>query len=543
MILFLIALPVAFVAGIVGTAKNQESVEQALANRIAPAADDLPESLSIDYDHLTTRVTGIVRTKSEKSEYISEVALAASAGRIDDQVEVRPPGKVIVSREGKKATLAGDVATAAEVTSLDEMGDALPGIESVENQLAIAPVFPLEHGSLFTAAANGLLPHASPSSVSLIDSTLTLTGELPDPQRREQIVAAIGNVPEGVTVNYEGLTVAPPAEPHFTLVGPSSTGSATVLGLLPSDTAKARFLDAARAGLPEGARLVDQLKVNSHVRKRPWISSLPEVITSLLADFESAELEVTADRVRLIGESSDSELVSRVSDMFAASVGPDPTPEIALKWVKPPEPEPKLPLISATDPAQETEIQDAVRDTESAALTSPSSLAETSTSETVAAATMKPNSPEPDDPTISSAAAQASQPKPTEMTDAEEITADQSDIGPITIFFETNSTTIDPSETAALKQAVDSARSRDLTGAPITLRGFADYRGSYSENRRLTVARLEAVRDALIEAGIDPESVSSLEPMSDLESERTEFDSEKSDAELRQSRRVEIHFP
>jgi outer membrane protein OmpA-like peptidoglycan-associated protein len=110
--------------------------------------------------------------------------------------------------------------------------------------------------------------------------------------------------------------------------------------------------------------------------------------------------------------------------------------------------------------------------------------------------------------------------------------------GPLLFYFETGSAEIRAEDRHQIEWAIERCK-RARTILYVT--GYADYRGSYSLNRALTIQRTENVRDAIFEGDVADDLKAELEAKGDAQSEsRDAWKSQDSEAALQYSRRVVV---
>lgn len=106
----------------------------------------------------------------------------------------------------------------------------------------------------------------------------------------------------------------------------------------------------------------------------------------------------------------------------------------------------------------------------------------------------------------------------------------------LVFYFDTGSSEILPDDREKVKQAIELASN---PRSVISITAYADYRGSFELNRKLSLARAERVRDAIFSGEIADDVTAEISAEADTLSEKQDAGKED-DESLRHSRRVEV---
>lgn len=309
-------------------------------------------------------------------------------------------------------------------------------------------------------------------------------------------------------------------------------------GSLPEREQLVSLEAAAKEALGEG-RVVSRLKVSPQTIREPWVGTLPGLVAEFLSGWNGrTELSIVDGKIILQGDLDSREryvaLRERLQERQPAALAiadrlrvggkrmiPDPVIEIASSLPSPPgrkaeataSPEPRTAPVSAESRKVAKElgaIEKRKVDSES-----------------------EPR-PEPQQEPAAVVKA-ASEPKPERIL-ASEPGPDPG--GPVLFYFDTGSSEIRSEDRHQLDWIIARCQ-RPRTIVYIT--GYADFRGSYALNRKLTIQRTENVRDAIFAGNVAEDLKAELEAKGDAQSEKRDSGRSKpSEKSLQHSRRVVV---
>lgn len=373
----------------------------------------------------------------------------------------------------------------------------------------------------------------------------------------------------------------------------SPDGDSVVLqGSIPSLEQKEAIYQAAVKALGE-ENVENHLKLSVETVSEPWIDDLPDLITNFLefspgdADFTIVDGKIILQgeigdrkkyeilRGEIYGEAPKSlvfedRLTVKGVRMVPAKQVPEDSVEVDLKKVAsvpakadapapemPSQPEAPKPVV-AENPKAKKELKYLGPVPVEEKLPRPPVVAAATTSKP--AAMREANSPEPPKvepaPEPKTVVASVEKPKPMPAPKAKPPTkkvvketmpekkkvavADHGSDpgGPLLFYFQTGSAEVRAEDRHQIEWAIERCK-RERTILYVT--GYADYRGSYSLNRALTIHRTENVRDAIFKGDVAEDLKAELTAKGDEQSEsRDAWKSKDSEAALQYSRRVVV---
>jgi outer membrane protein OmpA-like peptidoglycan-associated protein/osmotically-inducible protein OsmY len=289
---------------------------------------------------------------------------------------------------------------------------------------------------------------------------VTLSGEAPTEEAKRAALAAVDKV-WGVRTAVDNITVAaaaPAPEPAAPAASPASTtpylfqaalasGTLTLSGAVPSDEARTQFLEAARADFP-GVAVRDEMVVREGAPSADW-ADVARVGLTQLSRFKAGDLKLEDLTVTLNGTVGSQQIYTAVDKTMQEL--PAAFTARFNATVDAPAAEPPPAAEPATPPAQ----------------------------------------PEPPAP----------QPTPAEREVAQNCQREfNRAFRGQTINFETSSARITRSSNRLLRRLAGIADG--CPKARFRIEGHTDNQGGTAANQRLSVARAEAVKDALAGLGV-----------------------------------------
>lgn len=317
-------------------------------------------------------------------------------------------------------------------------------------------------------------------------------------------------------------------------------GGVLLHGSLPEREQLVSLEAAVKEALGEG-RVVSRLKVSPQTTREPWVGTLPGLVAEFLSGWNGrTELSIVDGKIILQGDLDSRgryvELRERLQERQPAAleigdrlrVGgkrmvPGPVIEIAAALPSPPGRKAKA--TASSEPR-----------------TAPVSAETRKVAKGLGAIESRKVDPDPEsephpEPRQEPAAVvkAASEPKPERIL-ASEPGPDPG--GPVLFYFDTGSSEIRSEDRHQVDWIIARCQ-RPRTIVYIT--GYADFRGSYELNRKLTIQRTENVRDAIFAGNVAEDLKAELEAKGDAQSEKRDSGRSKpSEKSLQHSRRVVV---
>lgn len=222
--------------------------------------------------------------------------------KVADSTTVSPelkPYTVSATREGNKITLTGYVPSdAIRATLVNGAKESFPNAEVID-QLKDGRGAPAVYAP---AMAFGLsqLGKLSSGVASLSDSAFSLIGRAADFPGFDAVTAALKALPGGTTLAK--AEILPPIVSPFNITATKSTDQVTLAGYIPSESARAPLLDAAKA---VAARVVDQTRVAGGLPDSVNFGAASNFFLGQLAKLKTGVASLSNDGLSLTGEAPD----------------------------------------------------------------------------------------------------------------------------------------------------------------------------------------------------------------------------------------------
>ena len=349
--IFLLALAASLWATVSIT---REPIERDLTHRCEEALAEI-EGLRTDYCKIEFvgrdgKLTGEVQTPSAKDEAEKKLAGLHGVRVIESSLTVRPFDQpwIELVRGEDSIDAKGLLSSASELRGLGRVLDSLPGTPQVDDQVEVREK--VEAADWLPDAlpvVRTLLSQADGAVVKLRKGRVSLSGEMPDADAKEELVALADAKFNGSGISKQiTLTVAPPPEPSGFEMKPAEDGKLVVSGRVADLATSERLLKVLRS---TDLLIEDQIVVAENTLEALWADSLLLLLPSVLNEVAGAGIKIENQIVRLEGQIDSDGMFEAIGELAKQNF-PEPTYIVQnrLKIMAPPR-EPMVSIISFPD--------------------------------------------------------------------------------------------------------------------------------------------------------------------------------------------------
>ncbi|MAS95373.1 MAG: hypothetical protein CMO55_19410 [Verrucomicrobiales bacterium] len=377
-----------------------------------------------------------------------------------------------------------------------------------------------------------------------IDPLPPVTPE-PKPERQSETSPPEREEPE--VVNESTKFVGPPqpeARLPFVMNISRFDNGLMLQGSIPSKEVKDAIFQAAASAV-EGGEVFNRLKYSPKTENPEWLPHLPEMVLTFFAHTGGEhELTIVDERLILGGsvpeEGAKAGILAMAGEFSSGALKIESELPIDSKLMG------KLPEFSRQKP--EVVLAEAEASVPGVLDETPeneeSSEGERETVEDRSFYGPAVGPPEEENAVVYVSTSKGESKTPTTSMETEEATETskpkkpiRDDGKPLIFYFETGSAEILPDDREKVQRAIQRA---STPRSIVYITAYADHRGSYQLNKKLSLARAERVRDAIFSGQIADEVTAEITAKSDSQSEKRNVGGKVSDEALRRSRRVVV---